>query len=102
MALHLVLVKPNSLLEPCSKTLLMVNGSLPLINGDATLLLDDVLATSDLEKSPLVAKEVISSTNNHVLHKTSFSLTTIKRFASKYFNFTFIMACFIKVSSWNS
>ena len=80
----------------------MVNGSLPLINGDATLSLEDVLAKSDLEESPLISKEVVSSTNNHVLNRTSFSLTKIKRFCSKYFNFTFIMACFIKVSSMNS
>ena len=81
----------------------MVNGSLPVINGEATLTLEDVLATtkdvSDLEQSPFIQKEVVHTANIHVAsNKTSLSLTTIKRLFSKYFNFTFIMACFVKVS----
>ena len=79
----------------------MVNGSLPVINGEATLTLEDVLATtkdvSDLEQSPFIQKEVVH--NIHVAcNNTSLSLATIKRLFSKYFNFTFIMACFVKVS----
>ena len=80
----------------------MVNGSLPVINGEATLTLEDVLTTtkdvSDLEQSPFIQKEVVH--NIHVAcNNTSFkSLSTIKRLFSKYFNFTFIMACFVKVS----
>ena len=81
----------------------MVNGSLPVINGEATLTLEDVLATtqdvSDLEQSPFIQKEVVHSENIHVdCNKISLSLATIKRLFSKYFNFTFIMACFVKVS----
>ena len=81
----------------------MVNGSLPVINGEATLTLEDVLATtkdvSDLEQSPFIQKEVVHSANIHVAcNNTSLSLATIKRLFSKYFNFTFIMACFVKVS----
>lgn len=96
----------------------MVNGSLPVINGEATgwtvndvdiidhpnctLTLEDVLATtkdvSDLEQSPFIQKEVAHTTNIHVANKTSLSLATIKRLFSKYFNFTFIVACFVKVN----
>ena len=81
----------------------MVNGSLPVINGEATLTLEDVLTTtkdvSDLEQSPFIQKEVVHSENIHVdCNKISLSLATIKRLFSKYFNFTFIMACFVKVS----
>ena len=93
----------------------MANGSLPVINGEATgwtvndvniidrpnctLTLEDVLATtkdvSDLEQSPFIQKEVVYTTNSN---KSSLSLSTIKRLFSKYFNFTFIMACFVKVN----
>ena len=96
----------------------MANGSLPVINGEATgwtvndvdvidrpnctLTLEDVLATtkdvSDLEQSPFIQKEVVNTTNIHVANKALLSLTTIKRLFAKYFNFTFIMACFVKVS----
>ena len=80
----------------------MANGSLPVINGEATLTLEDVLTTtkdvSDLEQSPFIQKEVVNTTNIHVANKALLSLTTIKRLFSKYFNFTFIMACFVKVS----
>ena len=79
----------------------MVNGSLPVINGEATLTLEDVLATtkdvSDLEQIPFIQKEVVH-TANILSNKASLSLATIKRLFSKYFNFTFIMACFVKVS----
>ena len=81
----------------------MVNGSLPVINREATLTLEDVLATtkdvSDLEQSPFIQKEVVHTANIHVAsNKTLLSPATIKRLFSKYFNFTFIMACFVKVS----
>ena len=96
----------------------MFNGSLPVINGEATgwtvndvniidrpnctLTLEDVLATtkdvSDLEQSPFIQKEVVHNTNTYLGNKSSLSLSTIKRLFSKYFNFTFIMACFVKVN----
>ena len=95
--------KPRSLQSTLFKTLLMVNGSLPVINREATLTLEDVLATtkdvSDSEQSPFIQKEVVHTSNIHVAcNNTSLSLSTIKRLFSKYFNFTFIMACFVKVS----
>lgn len=72
------------------KAILMVNGSLPIMNGEATITLDDVLSSEASETKLFIPipKEV-----------PNFGLMTIKKLCFKIMRPTFIMACIVKVSN---